>query len=217
MPPKLVIFDCDGVVVDSEPVTNLALRDDLAARGLDLSLNQVMDLFVGGTIKGVGVQAAKMGADIPDTWVDQMYAKMFTALQDQVELIPGIVGVLDALDAAEIPFAIGSNGPHKKMQITLRRTGLLDRFAGRCFSREDVPNPKPAPDVYLHAAAMAGVNPCDAVVVEDSRSGARAGKAAGMVTYGFTAETPAEKLRGIADHLFDDMTELPGLLGLPSR
>ncbi|MGB0798035.1 MAG: HAD family hydrolase [Planktomarina sp.] len=214
MIPKLVIFDCDGVVVDSEHITNKVMRDDLAMRGLVLDLDQIMDLFVGGTIAGCAIQAAKMGADIPDDWVPMMYDKFFKALAEQAELVPGILTVLDALDVAGVPYAMGSNGPHKKMQITLGRTGIKDRFQGRIYSREDVPNPKPAPDVYLHAARLAGVGPQDCVVVEDSVSGAKAGVAAGMRTLGFTRDTPVAKLRPIVDQVFSDMSELPALLGL---
>ncbi|MDW3224151.1 MAG: HAD family phosphatase [Paracoccaceae bacterium] len=211
-PPELVIFDCDGVLVDSEPLSNLVIRDNLAHHGLDLSLDQIVDLFVGGTMAGVMRTARDMGAVLPEDWLDSIYDDIFDVLGREVELIPGVVSVLDALDAAEIPYAVGSNGPHRKMEITLGRTGLIDRLQGRIFSREDVPNPKPAPDVYLKAAREAGISPERCVVVEDSVSGARAGKAAGMFTCGYTAESGPERLAPICDALFDAMEDLPPLL-----
>jgi HAD superfamily hydrolase (TIGR01509 family) len=216
-PPKLAIFDCDGVVVDSELLTLQLMREDLASRGLSLSLGELIDFFLGGTVAGVGVQAKTMGADIPDDWAEQFYKKIFTVLGQSVELIPGIEAVLDTLDHHGIPFAIGSNGSHRKIEITLGRCGLAERFTGRTFSREDVANPKPAPDVYLLAARTAGVEPGDCVVIEDSATGARAGVAAGMAVMGFTHDTPAAKFAGITDMLFDDMADLPALFGLNAQ
>jgi HAD superfamily hydrolase (TIGR01509 family) len=210
----MVIFDCDGVLVDSEPITNRLIQQSLAAHGLALSLEEVMGSFVGGTMMGVFEKARAMGARLPEDWVDQIYEAMFEALGKEVELIPGAAGVLDALDAAGVPYAVGSNGPHRKMRITLARTGLADRLAGRVYSREDVANPKPAPDVYLKAASDAGIVPARCAVIEDSVSGARAGKAAGMTVFGFAAETPAERLRAVCDEVFDNMGALPAMLGL---
>ncbi len=210
----MVIFDCDGVLVDSEPITNRIMRASLAAHGLDMSLEQMMGLAVGGTIAGVSEKARALGADLPERWVADIYAEMFEALAEEVEPIPGAVEVLDALDAAGVIYAVGSNGPHAKMEITLRRCGMAERFRGRVYSREDVARPKPAPDVYLKAATDAGIPPERCVVIEDSVSGATAGKAAGMTTFGFTAETPAERLQPICDGLFEAMEELPGMLGL---
>ena len=215
--PKLVIFDCDGVVVDSEPLTLQLIRDDLAARGLPLDLTKTTDLFMGSTIAGAGAQAREMGADIPEDWVDLIYDKVFAALARKVESIPGIVAVLDRLDRQGIAYAIGSNGPHRKMEITLARCGLAARFAGRTYSREDVAAPKPAPDVYLLAASQAGVAPQDCVVIEDSATGAQAAVAAGMAVFGFARETPRAKFEGLTELLFDDMGQLPALLGLPTE
>lgn len=214
LPPELVIFDCDGVVVDSESVTNDVICANLARHGLDRDPDDLRAMFIGGTMKGVMDRAREMGARLPDNWLDQIYPETFEALAQSVEPVPGITGVLDALDAAGIPYAIGSNGPHAKMEVTLTRTGLKDRFGGVAFSREDVPNPKPAPDVYLLAARNAGVVPEKAVVIEDSASGAKAGVAAGMRTYGFIRETPKDVLAPICDALFESMEELPLLLGL---
>ncbi|NRB05748.1 MAG: HAD family phosphatase [Rhodobacteraceae bacterium] len=214
LPPDMVIFDCDGVLVDSETLTNAAIRDNLAAHGLDLTLDKVMDLFVGGTIKSAGEQAQRLGAQLPDSWVDAMYEEIFEKLATNVEAVPGIETVLAHLDQAQIPYAVGSNGPHKKMQITLGRTNLLGRFEGRLYSREDVARPKPAPDVYLKAARDAGIDPTACVVIEDSPSGARAAKAAGMVCFGFVAETAVDRLRPHCDVFFDDMAVLPARLGL---
>ncbi len=213
-PPSMVLFDCDGVLVDSEPVTNRLLQANLADRGLDVPYDELITLFVGGTIMGVARQARDMGAKLEEDWVDRFYAEMFEALAKEVTPIPHVTAMLDALDAANIPYAVCSNGPHAKMDITLKRCGLSDRFQGRIYSREDVPTPKPAPDLYLHAAALAGIAPERCVVVEDSPNGAKAGKAAGIYTLGFVRETDPARLAAICDDLFDDMSKLPALLQL---
>lgn len=214
MPIDLVIFDCDGVLVDSEPITNGVLRDDLAAHGLDLPVERVIELFVGGTMKGVMAEARSMGADLPGNWLALIYGKVFEALEQRVEIIPGADLVLDALDTASIPYAVGSNGPMRKMEITLGRTGLLDRLMPHVYSGQECPAPKPAPDVYLKAAELRGVEPRNTVVIEDSASGARAAVAAGMPCFGFVRETPAERLQAHCDVLFYEMDGLPGLLGI---
>ena len=163
---------------------------------------------------GVAEKSRAMGARLPASWVDDVYEEIFAALERDVTIIKGVDFVLDRLDAVGIPYAVGSNGPHRKMEITLRRTGLAPRFQGRIYSREDVAMPKPAPDVYLRAAAEAGVAPARCVVIEDSPNGARAGKAAGMTCFGFAAETPPEKLVPFCDRTFLEMKALPGLLHL---
>lgn len=216
LPPDFVIFDCDGVLVDSEGITNLVIQDNLAKYGLDVAVDDIIRLFVGGTMAGVMSQARSMGATLPDDWLDEIYPEMIERLGREVTLVPGAVDVLDALDVAGIGYAVGSNGPHRKMDVTLARTGLASRLKGRVYSREDVPNPKPAPDVYLKAASEAGFAPSRCVVIEDSPSGAKAGKAAGMVTFGFAAETDPARLHPICDAVFEDMAQLPLLLGLGS-
>lgn len=214
MPPDMVLFDCDGVLVDSETLTADVLRRNLGRHGLQVSRAQLNELFLGGTMMGLADTAKSMGADLPASWVDDIYLEVFEVLGAEVEAIAGVLPVLDALDNAGIAYAVGSNGPHRKMEITLSRTGLIERLRGRVYSREDVPTPKPAPDVYLKAAADAGVAPARCVVIEDSPNGARAGKAAGMLCFGFSAETDASWLEPICDLLFDRMEDLPGLLGL---
>lgn len=211
---EMVIFDCDGVIVDSERMTNEVIRDDLALHGLDRPVEELMDRFVGGTMREVREKAIAMGADLGSTWVEDIYEKMYARLGEAVELVPGIVDVLDALDAAGVPYAVGSNGRIAKMEITLGRTGLLDRFEGRLLSGQDFAAPKPAPDVYLGAMELIGANPARCAVVEDSATGAIAGRASGAKVFGFHAETPREKLMPHCDVLFDDMSTLPVLLDL---
>ena len=210
--PDLVLFDCDGVLVDSEAITNRVIRDDLARHGLDLTVERIDALFVGGTMAGVMEASRAMGAVLPDGWLDHIYGAIFAALEAECLAVPGIEGVLDALDAAGIPYAVASNGPVAKMDVTLRKTGLWPRSSGHVYSAHDCAASKPAPDVYLKAAGSVAPERC--VVVEDSGTGARAGQAAGMTVLGFARGGPREKLAPHCAAIFDDMGELVGLLGL---
>ncbi|MEH6738826.1 MAG: HAD family phosphatase [Sulfitobacter sp.] len=212
--PDLVLFDCDGVLVDSEHITSSVLQDDLARHGLIIPNAEIDALFVGGTMAGVMHTARSMGATLSDDWLDHIYGRVFLALGKLCKPIPGIEGALDALDEAGIPYAIGSNGPLAKMDVTLRCTGLWSRFEGRVYSAHDCAASKPAPDVYLKAAADAGIAPTRCAVIEDSATGARAGVAAGMPVFGYARGGSREKLAPHCIALFDDMSQLAGLLRL---
>lgn len=212
--PRAVLLDCDGVLVDSEPITMRVLRDDLAQRGLDLTLPEVTKIFFGGTVRGDAVEAAKRGAHIEEGWVEQFYAKAYAALADEVTAIPGASELADQLADAGIAMAVASNGAVEKMRITLGRTGLLDRLRPHLYSAHDMEHPKPAPDVYLHAALQLDVAPRECVVIEDSAMGARAARAAGMRCIGFAAEGQGGTLAPYCDHVVGDMGAVARLLGV---
>jgi HAD superfamily hydrolase (TIGR01509 family) len=215
MTPAAVIFDCDGVIVDSEGPAFVLMSQDFALYGLHLTPDQIALDFTGGTIAGVADQARARGAKLPPGWVDDFYAKLYARLAAGTPLVPGILAVLDQLDARRIPYAIGSNGSDHKMQVTLgQHPGLIARFQGRLFSGQTLGAPKPAPDLYLHAAKSLGTAPSQCVVVEDSPTGAKAARAAGIRCLGYAALGHAEALRGEGAEVFFDMAELPGLLGL---
>jgi HAD superfamily hydrolase (TIGR01509 family) len=214
MTPAAVIFDCDGVVVDSEHPTLVMVRDDLERYGLTLTLADLEAGYIGGTVETVADKARANGARLPEDWVSDFYARMYAMLRAHVPLVPGILGVLDALDAAGIPFAMGSNGTPEKMQITLGQHGLIPRFRGHLYSGQALGRPKPAPDLYLHAAARLGVEPALCVVVEDSAAGAQAARLAGMRCFGYAPKWAHAGLLAEGAILFTDMAELPELLGL---
>lgn len=214
MTPKAVIFDCDGVLVDSEPLTFALLAENLQSHGLSLGLPQMEHHFLGGTIKGIHTKARAMGADLPETWAEDFYDILYAKLAENTPLIPGVLAVLDRLDAAEIPYAVGSNGSARKMQITLgQHQGLIDRFQGRLFSGQALNMLKPAPDLYLHAARALNTPPDTCVVIEDSPTGATAAQAAGIPCHGYAPNGNAA-LQATGATLFHDMADLPGLLGL---
>ncbi|MGB8812429.1 MAG: HAD-IA family hydrolase [Paracoccaceae bacterium] len=214
MIPKAVIFDCDGVLVDSEPALFALLVTDLHQHGLDMTSHQIEATFIGGTIKGIFDTARRMGATLPDTWVDDFYTRLYARLATDTPLIPGILTVLDALDRAHIPYAVGSNGTMHKMQVTLsQHPGVLKRLQGRLFSGQDLNMLKPAPDLYLHAARALRTAPEACVVIEDSATGAAAARAANIRCFGYAPHgNDALKAQGATP--FHDMEILPSLLGL---
>ena len=215
MIPSAVIFDCDGVVVDSEGPSFALLSQDLARYGLPMSAAQMQAMFLGGTVQGIFDTCRSMGAKLPDDWVQDFYARIYAILAKDTPLIAGILNVLNALDTAKFPFAIGSNGSPRKMEITLgQHPGLTERFRGHIYSAQTLGKPKPAPDLYLHAARAWGVQPEACVVIEDSANGARAAQAAGMRCMGFAPHGNAEALRGVGAEIFSDMNDLPRLLGI---
>lgn len=209
-----VLFDCDGVLVDSEPAAFELLVDELAAHGRPMSMAEAEATFIGGTIAGVAGKARSMGIGFGPTWVDDFYGRLYARLAAGTDLMPGVERMLDRLDAAGIPYAVGSNGTVRKMEITLgQHPDVWSRLKDRLFSGQALGAPKPAPDLYLAAAAALGVAPNNCVVVDDSPTGCRAGIAAGMQTIGF-ASGAREPLDALALPVVENMDALAAHLGL---
>jgi HAD superfamily hydrolase (TIGR01509 family) len=209
---RLVIFDCDGVLIDSE---RLAVRVDvemLSELGWPLTEAEVIERFVGRSDRDTRAAIeAHLGRPLPHGWGEQMERLYRSAFAAELEPVPGIV---EALDAISEPTCIASSGTHDHLRYTLGLTGLYERFAGRIFSAEDVREGKPAPDLFLFAAEQMGVAPAQCVVVEDSRSGVLAARAAGMRVLAFAGGlTPPQLLAGPGTTVFEAMRELPELLG----
>jgi HAD superfamily hydrolase (TIGR01509 family) len=215
--PQAVLFDCDGVIVDSEGPSFALFLEELALHGLTLTLEAFEAEFVGGTVETVAQKARAAGARLPEGWVAHFYGRMYGMLKAGVPLVEGVTGVLDRLDAAGVPYAMGSNGSLEKMQITLGQHGLMGRFRV-VLSGQAIGNPKPAPDVYLMAARACGADPAGCVVIEDSANGAKAGLAAGMRVLGYAEHGPdtttARQLTALGVPLFHRMADLPELLGI---
>lgn len=215
MTPRAVLFDCDGVLVDSEPLTFALIAEDLSRHGLTLTHAEMEARFLGGTIRGLWHEARGLGATLPDDWVDDFYARLYARLGEGTPLVPGIEAVLNRLDAAGIPYAVGSNGADRKMQVTLgQHPALMAQLAGRLFSGQALGCPKPDPGLWLHCAAVLGADPGDCVVVDDSPSGCLGAARAGMRCLGFAADGDGERLRAVGAEVFHDMADLPGLLGI---
>jgi len=211
MEARLVIFDCDGVLVDSELISNRVFCAMLNDLGLEVTLDDMFADFVGKSMPQCLDRIEKMlGHQLPANFGESVHRNIEAALADAVEPVAGIREVLDGL---KLSFCVASSGTHRKIRTTLGATGLLARFEGRIFSAEDVLHPKPAPDLFLHAAQTLGHSPAACIVVEDTPTGARAGVAAGMRVYGFAAHTPSERLLDAGAYAtFRAMSELPLLL-----
>ena len=210
-PVDLVVFDCDGVLVDSERVAVGVDQRVLAHLGWTLGTDEIVERFLGGTTAAFRAAIEQqLGRPLADDWESPYLAWYEQAFVDELVAVDGIEEALDGLD---VPTCVASNGPHRKLDRTLGLTGLASRFEGRVFSADDVVHGKPAPDLYLHAAAVTGVDPSRCVVVEDSRPGTTAALAAGMRVLGYAGGlTPGRWLSELGATVFDDMRQVPGLV-----
>ena len=212
-PFELVIFDCDGVLVNSEKVANEVFAEVLLqVCGLEFTLEDMFDTFVGHSRLQCLQKIEAILGEPPPAELDQRYQEDINlALKDSVAAIEGIESVLREL---ALPYCVASSGSHDKMKLTLGKTGLIDFFDGNIFSTSEVERGKPHPDIYLHAAAaMGGYRPERCLVVEDSPIGVSGAVAAGMQVFGFAELLPAHKLKASGAHLvFDRMQDLPDLI-----
>ena len=209
----LVIFDCDGVLVDSERVANevfARVLDEVC--GLKFTLDDMFDTFVGHSREQCLHKIEVIIGEPPPAELDLRYQHDINdALEKTVQAIDGIDSVLDALP---LPYCVASSGSHDKMQMTLGKTGLMHFFDGNIFSTSEVERGKPHPDIYLHAARTMGVtDPARCLVVEDSPIGVTGAVAAGMRVFGFAELMPAHRLQASgAHHVFNHMQDLPTLI-----
>ncbi len=186
--PKLVIFDCDGVLVDSEPISNAVFSKHLQALGLTWSTGETMSRFMGRSMKSsmeevameLKSHALPIPKSFPSAFLDAMQKETFEVLAAQVQAVEDVEAVIHFLRQASIAHCVASSGEHQKMEVTLGRTGLLGSFTDRIFSATQVANGKPAPDLFLFAALQMNCEPADCWVVEDSPYGVEAAVAAGM-------------------------------------
>ncbi|MEU6176282.1 HAD family hydrolase [Streptomyces coeruleorubidus] len=209
----LVIFDNDGVLVDSEPISNRHLAAYLTELGHPTSYEESVRDYMGSAMHRVHeLVEERAGRRLPVDFDDVFHTRLFAAFERDLKPVAGVEEVLQKLAADSVPYCVASSGSHERIRVGHRTTGL-DRWfdEGRIFSSQDVGRGKPAPDLFLYAAERMGVAPEHCVVVEDSPLGVQAAVAAGMDVYGFTAMTPVERLVG-AGRFFSDMRELTELL-----
>jgi len=211
-----VIFDCDGVLVDSERISNGTWALLLTEIGLPMTMEQSLGIFMGNSMpRCVEIVTQMMGHAPPNDLLSRFTANVTVALHRDLEPVDGIVALLDTLDTAGMRYGVASNGEHEKMRITLGKTGLLDRFEGKRFSAVDVGKPKPAPDLFLHAARALGFDPARTVVVEDSPLGVQGATAAGMTVIGYAEIVSAERLRAAgAVVTVERLADVAALLGV---
>ncbi|MFF5020185.1 HAD family hydrolase [Streptomyces sp. NPDC001165] len=209
----LIIFDNDGVLVDSEPISNWHLAAYLTELGHPTSYEDSIRDYMGSAMHRIHeLVLERTGQRLPEDFDDVFHARVFAAFERELKPVADVDDVLEKLVADGVPYCVASSGSHERIRVGHRATGL-DRWfeEERIFSSQDVGRGKPAPDLFLYAAERMGVVPERCVVVEDSPLGVQAAVAAGMDVYGFTAMTPAERLTG-ANQLFSSMGELADLL-----
>ncbi|MCP9945122.1 HAD family hydrolase [Streptomyces somaliensis] len=209
----LVIFDNDGVLVDSEPISNAILAGYLTELGHPTTYEDSLRDYMGGALHRVhDTVLERTGRRLPEDFDDTFHARVLAAFERGLTAVPGVADVLGGLVAAGMPYCVASSSGHQRIRAGHRRTGLDPWFRpGTVFSAEDVGRGKPAPDLFLHAAERMGVAPERCAVVEDGPLGVRAARAAGMTVYAFTAMSGPGVLPG-ADGYFEDMARLPALL-----
>jgi HAD superfamily hydrolase (TIGR01509 family) len=218
-PLELVIFDCDGVLIDSERIAIPIVAVILGHFGIAMPEAEIIDRFIG---RSPSVMTkfieTRLGRALPDDWREPFHGLFQEAYEAGLQPIDGISA---ALDQITLPVCVASSSEPDGLRYKLELTGLYDRFAPNVFSAAEVRNGKPAPDLFLHAAARMGAEPARCAVVEDSQYGVQAARAAGMPAFGYAGGvTGADALAGPGTVVFDDMHDLPRLLGVqpvPSR
>ncbi|OIV37287.1 hydrolase [Mangrovactinospora gilvigrisea] len=209
----LIILDNDGVLVDSEPISNRILAGYLTELGHPTSYEDSLRDYMGAAVHRVhDLVRERSGQRLPEDFDATLHARVFDAFARELTPVDGAPELLGTLDGLGVPYCVASSGTHQRIRVALARTGLLPHFTdARIFSAEDVGRGKPAPDLFLHAAEKMGADPARCLVVEDSPLGVAAARAAGMDVYGFTAMTPAARLSD-ANMRFDDMQDLAKFL-----
>lgn len=186
MTARLVIFDFDGVIADSEIIALAELQACLAEYGLELTMDALIDRFLGASLASiVAALAEHTGAPVPEEFREAWYSRLFARYRRELQPVPGILDLFARLDRAGVDCCIASGSSHRRLGFALDCLDLTERFRGRAFSAEDVARGKPAPDLMLFAADRCGLAPAGCVVIEDATAGVTAARAAGMRALGF--------------------------------
>ncbi|MDY7226717.1 HAD family hydrolase [Hyalangium rubrum] len=216
---EAVLFDCDGVLVDSEPITIGVLRDMFEELGWKMSAQECMALFVGKTVKDeAALIEARTGVPVTDAWLAQFRARRNEALERNLVAVRNVHAAVASIHARQQGrIACASGADRLKVELQLRKVGLMNFFEGRIFSGHELARSKPAPDVYLAAAGALSAHPARCAVVEDTITGVTAGVAAGATVFGYSPpeaghDAPEALRRAGAAHIFTDMAHLPELL-----
>ncbi|HEY1858381.1 HAD family hydrolase [Acidocella sp.] len=218
MPPELIIFDCDGVLIDSEGVANGLIARELTSLGWEMTMQDSMELFLGMSISDMQpLIETRLGRKLPPSWRPELAAKLVLALGEEAKLIAGAREMLERVTELGIPWRIASNSSDQEMAVKFARTGLSALVEGKTHSAASViakgGRPKPAPDVFLAAAAAQKTPPKSCLVLEDSALGVTGAVAAGMTCYGFAPHGDGAHLRAAgATEILRDLHDLFGVL-----
>ena len=207
---KCIIFDCDGVLVDSEPIGNQVLVDMANSYGADIDLDYAFKHFKGGSIYTCRDKIqALVNQPLSQDFIAEYRRRSYSAFKEQIQPVEGVKEVIESLS---IPFCVASSGPNEKIRLNLELTGLLPYFEDNIFSCYTIEKWKPEPDVFIWAAKTMGFKPEDCVVIEDSLTGIQAAKAGGFDVFGFTAHDYNNELQAEATTTFNSMEKLLELI-----
>lgn len=213
--PALVLFDCDGVLVDSEPIANPVFAAHLAASGIEMSVDEVIRRFIGRSLRDcVTMLNEEFNREFGDQWIRELRQKTDDAFRAGLTAIPNAKDAVVAVAEAGISYCVASSGAIDKMNLTLGMTGLLKWFEGRMFSGWEVERGKPFPDLFLAAAKAMNALPADCIVIEDSEAGVQAGTSAGMQVLAYVPDGAFGKFSKLGATPFSDMAEVSALLGI---
>lgn len=205
----LIIFDCDGVLVDSEPIANTLLRDALEEHGLKMTVEQVVETYVGRSMSAVvSISEEMLDRNLPDDFLDQLQLKTFKAFEQKLRSVDGVETLIKSLMASGTLICVASSGDFEKMDLTLGLTQLRGYFGSNIYSSSQVKRGKPYPDLYLYAAEKMQVEPAKCLVIEDSLPGVRGAVAAGMEVIAYSVRGEDEKLRKAGGLVFDNMVSV---------
>jgi HAD superfamily hydrolase (TIGR01509 family) len=203
-PTQLVIFDCDGVLVDSEVICNRVLAQVVSELGWPQTVEESLERFKGLAMSDIWDAVGRhVGRTVSEDVNRDFRVRQLAALRESVQAVEG---AREAIESLQVAYCVASNGPPEKMEATLGTTGLMPLFEGRMFSRVDVARPKPHPDLFLHAARSMAVEPAATLVVEDSPLGIEAARSAGMRALGF-AGTEAADATALSEAGAEDVIE----------
>ncbi|SHM37372.1 HAD family hydrolase [Flavobacterium saccharophilum] len=212
MEVKCIIFDCDGVLVDTEKIGNEILLSMAAEHGFEMKIEDAYSNFNGRNLKECFLHVEdSIGKKLPDTFESEYRERSFEAFKTQVKPMDGVVAFIDKL---KIPYCVASSGPVDKIRLNLEVAGLLEKFEGKIFSSYQIKSWKPEPGIFLHAAKEMGFDIKDCIVVEDSKAGVMAGISGGFKVYGFANGHNNEELEKGGAILFKSYEELSILLQL---
>jgi HAD superfamily hydrolase (TIGR01509 family) len=214
-----VVFDCDGVLVDSERLSNQIFAQVITEEGLPTTFDDAVRLYLGrSTVECTADIEAALGRPLRTDVVGEYERRTFAAFRRELAAMPGIVELLDALVAAGVTRCVASSGTPEEIALRLELTSLTHYFDGRIYSAAMVPRGKPEPDLFEYAAAQLGTDPADCVLIEDSPAGVRGGKAAGMTVVGYASLLPPERLADAgADLVVTDIADAWSVLGVVNR
>ena len=207
---KCIIFDNDGVLVDSEAISNGVMLEMARSMGLDIDYDFAMGHFSGVSLKStMDYIEQEAGTPLPADFEEEFRRRTFEAFKKDLKPVKGIPALLEKI---QVPYCVASSGPLKKLRLSLKATNLLDKFENRIFSSYTIGSWKPNPDIFLYAAREMGFDPGDCAVVEDSAAGVKAARAGGFDVYGFATEKNWKTLENLGATVFFDMQELLPLL-----